>query len=307
MIEPALIVVRLAQYLGAMILMGSSLFFLCSKAETGFAGLGARRRRLLLAAAAVLAISAPAAILLQSVLFTGSFAEGLKPENLGAVATGMALGKAALVRAVAAVAALYVLLVARSGSSSWSVTAALGLVATVSLAWMGHGAAGEGTTGSIQLVADVLHLLAAALWMGALFGFSQLLLLRPSTPDGFQALHAALKGFSGVGSVLVTVLLLTGLVNGWVLIGPDRLEALWGSAYGRLLSLKLLLFTGMLALAWTNRVRLTPGLGRSMPDGEGVGSALTALRRSVTLETALGCAVVALVAWLGTLAPPAVL
>ncbi len=245
------------------------------------------------------------AIVLQSALFTGSLAEGLKMENLGAVATGMALGKAALVRAGAAGAAFVLLLLLSPGPLSWIGTAALGLVATVGLAWMGHGAAGEGPTGWIQLTADILHLIAAAVWIGALLGLLKLLVVRPQTEAAADTARSALERFSGIGSAIVAVLLLTGVINGWVLIGPDRLDSLWTSPYGRLLLLKVLLFGGMLVLAASNRFRLTPGLGKALHSGEETGAALGALRRSIALELALGIAILALVAWLGVLAPPA--
>ena len=37
-----------------------------------------------------------------------------------------------------------------------------------SLAWAGHGAATPGAAGDLHLAADVLHLLAAGLWLGTL-------------------------------------------------------------------------------------------------------------------------------------------
>src|SRR3546814_15811165 len=37
-----------------------------------------------------------------------------------------------------------------------------------SLAWSGHGAATEGGAGMVHLGADILHLLAAGAWVGAL-------------------------------------------------------------------------------------------------------------------------------------------
>ena len=113
-----------------------------------------------------------------------------------------------------------------------------------------------------------------------------------------------MRRFSGVGSVLVAVLVVTGLVNSWILIGPSRLESLWTSPYGRILSLKLVLFVAMLGFAAANRFRLAPAFGRALaqvtPHAE-----MLLLRRSIMLETLLGFAVLFLVAWFGTLAPPA--
>jgi len=306
-LEPAVVVLRLAQYLGAMVLMGSSLFFVYalpgrgdgSAAEAPWAS------RLLACAGTLLAATALLSILGQASILSGSFSEGLKPETLSAVATGMDLGKAATIRAAAAGLAVLLILVLKPSRTTWIVAATLGAIATASLAWMGHGAATEGVGASLHLVSDILHAWAAAVWIGALVAF--LLLLRTPTPPpaATGALHRALHGFSGVGTAVVAVLLATGAINGWFLVGLDHLNGLWTTAYGRLLSLKLVLFVVMLGLAAANRFQLTPALGRGLGTQDSEGAALAHLRRSVILETALGFGVLALVAWFGTLAPPA--
>ena len=108
-----------------------------------------------------------------------------------------------------------------------------------------------------------------------------------------------------MGTLLVAVLVASGLVNSWFLVEPDRITSLWTTSYGRLLSLKLLLFMAMLGLAAANRFRLTPALARGLNEPSRQGEALADLRRSIALETAAALGVVALVAWFGTLAPPA--
>ncbi len=307
MLEPAVVVLRLAQYLGAMVLMGSSLFFVYalpgrgdgSAAEAPWAS------RLLACAGTLLAATALLSILGQASILSGSFSEGLKPETLSAVATGMDLGKAAIIRAAAAGLAVLLILVLKPSRTTWIVAATLGAIATASLAWMGHGAATEGVGASLHLVSDILHAWAAAVWIGALVAFLLLLRTPTLTPAATGALHRALHGFSGVGTAVVAVLLATGAINGWFLVGLDHLNGLWTTAYGRLLSLKLVLFVVMLGLAAANRFQLTPALGRGLGAQDSEGAALDHLRRSVILETALGFGVLALVAWFGTLAPPA--
>lgn len=306
MLEPAVIVLRLAQYLGAMVLMGSSLFFVYalpgrgdgSAAEAPWAS------RLLACAGTLLAATALLSILGQASILSGSFSEGLKPETLSAVATGMDLGKAAIIRAAAAGLAVLLILVLKPSRTTWIVAATLGAIATASLAWMGHGAATEGVGASLHLVSDILHAWAAAVWIGALVAFLLLLRTPTPTPAATGALHRALHGFSGVGTAVVAVLLATGAINGWFLVGLDHLNGLWTTAYGRLLSLKLVLFVVMFGLAAANRFQLTPALGRGLGAQDSEGAALDHLRRSVILETALGFGVLALVAWFGTLAPP---
>ena len=98
---------------------------------------------------------------------------------------------------------------------------------------------------------------------------------------------------------MVTLLVASGVVNGWFLVGPDNLTDLVSTPYGRLLLVKLGAFAGMLLLATINRYRLTPAL-KARPDVLSV----TSLRRAIGLEATLGFTVLALVAWFGTLEPP---
>lgn len=309
MLEPAVVVLRLMQYAGAMILMGSSLFFLYALPRTTVAAEppAPSARRLIATAAALLALGGAVGLLAQTSVMAGSVAEGLKRESLEAVITGTALGKAGVVRVLAAVLALVLVLALRPGRLSWRLSAFLGAVTTASFAWSGHAAASEGAGKAVHLAADVAHGWAAAAWVGALAAF--FLWLRPQAVVARSAaeLHGALHGFAGVGTALVAVLIATGLINSWFLVGPGRIEGLVTTPYGRLLSLKILLFVAMLGLAAVNRFRLTPRLGRVLAMPEGQAAPLAALRRSVAIETAVGIGVLALVAWFGTLAPPSAL
>jgi copper resistance protein D len=305
-LEPAVVILRLIQYAGAMVLMGSSLFFVYALPKTG-AGSAAETswaRKLVGAGGALLAVAALLSVPGQAIVLTESVTEGLKVETLSAVVTGMDLGKAAVGRAGLAALAVILVLTLKPSRASWAITAALGALATASFAWMGHGAATEGPGGPVHLVSDILHGWAAAAWIGALLAFLLLLRTRTPTLDATAALHRALHGFSGVGTVLVAVLVATGVINGWFLVGLDHLNGLWTTPYGRLLSLKLILFVAMLGFAAANRFQLTPALGRSLGSRDGEQAALAALRRSVVIETAIGLAVLALVAWFGALAPP---
>lgn len=287
-IEAAIVAARLLQYAGASVLFGSSLLLLAAlPAESARSW----PRPLLAWAAALLALASVAAIAAQASLFAGSWRDGLTGEALGAVVSSMDFGKAAVVRAGAAVLALVLLTVLRRGA--WLAVAAMGAVAAVSLAWMGHAAASESTA---HLVADAVHALAAAGWVGALVALLAMAGERSSASRA--ALHRALLKFSAIGPALVATIVLTGLVNAWVLVGPDNLGGLPSTPYGRALIIKLVLFAAMLALAAANRFRFTALAA-------GAGSSLRPLRRSLALETGAGLAVLATVAWLGTQVPPA--
>jgi putative copper resistance protein D len=305
-LEPAVIVLRLGQYIGAMILFGSSLFALYALPRTGPSETRALRwlRPLLACSAASLLITCLVGLLAQTSVLAGSLSEALKLSSLWAVVTTMGFGRSAVVRAVVASLALLLLLLRRPDRKSLVTCASLGGLVCGSLAWMGHGASSEGTGGPLHLGADIFHALAAGGWIGALAGFLFLLKRRPDDDAELDHIrNKALRGFSGIGSALVAVLVVSGLVNSWFLVGPTRLSGLWTTPYGRLLSLKLMFFFGMLGLAAVNRFRLTPALGAALGRDGAQSAPLAELRRSLIIESSLAFAVLALVAWFGMMAP----
>jgi putative copper resistance protein D len=174
-----------------------------------------------------------------------------------------------------------------------------GGVALVTLAWTGHGVMHEGSLGLWHLLSDSAHLLAAAGWVGALVAFG--LMLRSTSEQAVPVLAHALAGFERVGAVFVAVLIGTGVANYLFVVGPN-LDGITGGVYAILLCLKLGLFGLMLGLAALNRSHLTPLLQRSLAAGDHR-AAREALRRSITLEFGAVVLILALVAWLGTLAP----
>lgn len=192
------------------------------------------------------------------------------------------------------------------GRARLTVIAVMSSASLASLAWNGHGASGEGTAGTILLGADLIHLLAAGTWIGALAAFALTFGWRKSTlsVDERQIAHRALDRFALVGTIVVVLLVATGIINGWMLVGPANIWTLPMSLYGQLLLAKLVLFAAMLGLAALNRFRLTPALARTFK-GKDAAPSVRALRRSLTVEAGAGAAILGLVAWLGTLAPPA--
>lgn len=227
-------------------------------------------------------------------------------EAVGMLLTGSALAAAWKARMAALALAVLAAAVA-AGRGAWlGVVTVAASVALSTLAWTGHGAMGEGAPGWVHLVADLLHLLASGVWVGALLGLV-LLVTRPAARVDAAHLtltHRALHGFGLVGTVVVGAIVVTGLVNSWMLVGPGNVAELGSTLYGRLLVAKLVLFGAMLGLASLNRFRLTPTFERSIAAADHA-RALGALRTSLAVETACAALVLALVAWLGTLEPPA--
>lgn len=188
-----------------------------------------------------------------------------------------------------------VLLLAIAGWTMRRGIPAMAGLALATLAWSGHAAATEGMAGTFHRVSDIVHLLAASAWIGAL---AMLLGMLAGEVRICEA-RAALTAFSSAGTAIVALIVATGLVNGWMILGPAGVPTLPHTPYGRLLIAKLLLFGVMLAMAALNRWRLTPRLTADdhIPN---------ALRLSIGIEAGAGVLILALVAWLGALDPSAI-
>lgn len=173
----------------------------------------------------------------------------------------------------------------------------LGASVLVSQVWAGHATAAPLT----HIVADALHLLAAALWVGCLPPLLAVLTRARTGDAAWRRLAAmAARGFTALGACAVGVLAVTGFINGRMMVGT--LQELATTNYGRLLAAKIVLFATMIVLAAINRFRLTPQLEPGNPQA---GIAACRLWPSVAAEIAFGACVFAIVGALGGSAPPA--
>ena len=177
---------------------------------------------------------------------------------------------------------------------------ALGFVAAI--AWTGHAGSTVGEIGSLHLTADVLHLLAAATWIGGLMSLALMLATarRDRSPAWASLAREVAQRFSTLGVISVGALLLTGIINAWILVGS--LNALIVSEYGRLLMLKIGFFGVMVAFAGVNRLWLVPQLAMASESHAQV-DGLRQLTRNSIVEIALGFTIFAIVGALGTLHP----
>ena len=304
--ETALVIVRALVYADLLTLFGLTLFGLygLGTAEEAIEAVGLRFRT------GVLAILGLAASLLHIISMAAAMtgAESLADTRAAVVSLVVAdgIGPAWLLRMGA-----LVLVVLAALAPPFRPRLTLGLIAGCSavalatLAWAGHGAMSSGAAGWLHLVADILHLLAAGGWIGALLALLILLFDRPTAIDRARIvrLEAALRDFSSTGTILVGTILVTGIVNVGSVVGWGHVAALPQSAYGRLLIAKVGLFLLMLGLASANRFWLSPALGRARHETE-VRAALQSLRFSLAFEMTGALLVLMLVAALGTLAPP---
>lgn len=282
--------IRFALYADLMVLFGLPLFALY--APGGRENVGVRRQ-----VSSALALAGIVLSLLSIAMMTASMAgvplAQVDPGAVRMMITDTPMGQAWAYRLVS-LGALLALAFFRPRSMVGA--AMLGGIALASLAWTGHGAAGEGNAGWVELVADVAHLLAAAAWIGALVGLAAMVFGKGDA----QTAYAALDQFSRTGGIIVAIVVASGLVNSAYLVGVHYIVDLPATAYGQLLIVKLVLFAGMLGLAALNRFRLTPALGRAV----GEPPSFVALRLSLAFEAGAATAILALVAWLGTLEPP---
>lgn len=300
------VAVRFALYLDLALLCGVPLFLLYSfrrEWEEGEPSLGFGAWPAAAAGAGVLLAVLSLALLAQSMSGAESLM-ALRLPILAMVVGGTDAGLAGAIRISALLLALWCILRMRHRrvAGLWTV-AGCAFVALASLAWGGHGAMDDGVRGYVHLWADVVHLLAAAGWVGALAVFAKMSWSSAGAPDSqLRLLSQGLAGFAGLGTVIVAALTLTGAANYGFIVGPT-VNGLLSSPYGLLLLGKLGLFAMMLGLAAANRFRLVPRLETAIAAGS-PGSALALLRRSVALEAGAATAILLLVAWLGTLGPP---
>src|SRR3546814_19472144 len=95
---------------------------------------------------------------------------------------------------------------------------------------------------SSDLAGDILHLLAGSAWIGALAAFILMLSRRSPIFEQLDTAHRALAGFATAGTVIVGLVVVTGIVNSYALIGPQNISGLFHSASGQLLFIKLVIF-----------------------------------------------------------------
>jgi len=297
------IALRFGLYVSMAALFGVAVFGLYALRLTVKFAYFDRQYTILTAAAAILSlILSIASMLVMAKAMSGaeSYSE-LSIHILGMVITGTDMGLAWALRIVALLAC--VIIVAASGARfHYGWLAAFSALALATLAWSGHAAMNEGVRGMVHLVSDIAHLFAAGAWVGALFSFVMLALMKPRLyPDATEVLSKASNGFARFGTVIVATLMTTGIANYLLIVGPS-ISGLFTTQYGMLLSIKLALFIGMLALATANRFFLGPRVELALQAGNQL-KAVSLLRRSMLTETALVVLVIACVAWLGVLAP----
>lgn len=131
----------------------------------------------------------------------------------------------------------------------------LGMALGVTIALTGH-AADHGDF-TIHVLMDSIHVMAAGLWVGGLFGLAIVLRgdLKAMSPDiQVRIVHR----FSALAGTVLLAVIIGGAFNAYISL--PNISALWSTAYGNFLSLKMLAVSLLVAFGAVNRYVVLPRL-----------------------------------------------
>jgi copper transport protein len=152
---------------------------------------------------------------------------------------------------------------------------------------------------------DVVHVLAASVWVG---GIACLLLALPAATrelhgsDRSRLLLATLARFSPLALGAVVAIAITGVVQAY--IDVRTLHGLLHSTYGALILVKVALLLMLISLGWINRERVLPALRRLAESAHTPGRAGILARRTMRGELVLMLGVFGVTAALISYTPP---
>ena len=179
------------------------------------------------------------------------------------------------------------------GLTAISLGLGVGLLATLSLT--SHAAATVGIRAP-AVANDLLHVMAASVWVGGLAGLLLLAGTAMATlagPQRRRVLAAVVARFSVLAGLSVAALVVTGVYSAWAQV--TIVEAL-ASPYGVALRAKIALVIGLLLLAAANLLWVRPRLAAD-------DSAAQWLRRLVAAEVVVAVLIVLVVGFLTALEP----
>jgi putative copper resistance protein D len=278
----ALVLIRWLHFVAVFVLFGAAFFWFYTPGP-----LPRTRRatgRLLSVAAVAAALAGLGWIAAIIATMAGGWASLGDADALSAFLFATPFGGPAAFRLILLAAALVAVFAPMGEAARLRAYAVTGALLLVDQAWLGHAAEGGAPTIAVYAV----HVLAGAAWLGGLPPL--LFALREADAADRRAI---LEAFSDMGLIAVAALVCGGLGSA-LFHGALRPEALLHSEYGHVLTAKAGLVAFMLVCAAYNRFVAMPRDA----------AAPAALRRSATLEIALGLLVLAAAAVLGVTPPP---
>lgn len=200
------------------------------------------------------------------------------------------LGVAALVSAIGLGGVAVGISSARRADGRGRVGAAFGLVALAGFAVEGHTRSQRPLT--LMVAFDLVHLVAAALWLGGIAGLVLAFRMRREPAE----LAGVVARFSR--AAVWSVLAVSAAGVGMAVIVLPSVDALTSTGYGASLLVKVGLVAVVAALGGYNQRRLVPAIAGEQPEG-----ARRRLARIVRVELAILLAVLAVTAVLVTRSP----
>lgn len=243
------------------------------------------RPRLLLTSLVVLLLSYVAGFILTTALLEGSIGAALNGDALRST-LDTPFGTSMEIRALVTFIAFGPALLLRSGPSlapgARFALATVFVALAASLSTTGHAVTTEPTW--LRMPLDMIHVVAASIWLG---GLLQLASLAPYAATWIDSIVR----FSRLAFGSVVVILVTGTYATYAELGASPGE-LVDSTYGRLVLAKLALYLGTMPLAWNNMSAFVPQVRRRPEDAPRM------LRQYVWRELAFVIVVIALTVWL---------
>ncbi len=186
----------------------------------------------------------------------------------------------------------------------WSLNAATpaAILGTISLS--SH-ATGSTLWPLLSIVADWLHLLANAAWIGGLVTLTFTLPVALGPLGGAErraALVVALRRFSVLGVAAVAMMAVTGIYSGLLYVRqPTDLS---NTSYGQTLIFKALLIIPLLLIAFYHHISVTHGRMAMLAQRLGIPERVMSLSTSVFVESVVGVGVILVAAVLTATPPP---
>lgn len=308
-------VIKFAALLGTAVVVGGALFMLAvarpalkalsaDGAARAYRAFSSRWFRLALIGVVLLTLAGAAELIVQARPLGGATAVGVVLRTTWG--ERWLWRQAALLLLAGALAAWWRTDVRHGGGWGWPPGLALlaGAAYLVLTSATSHAAAlPDGSAWAILF--DVVHLGAATVWVGGLLCLVDLLRWGGRAvpePERAAVQATAVRRFSLMAATSVVLLLATGLLN--ALVHVASWSALGQTAYGRVLTAKLLLTAPLLAVAGANAFLLRPRFVRAAIQGEAASALRRRLTRLVAVEAAVAVAVL-LVVGLLVQEPPA--
>jgi copper transport protein len=291
---------RAFSFVGLLVLIGATVFrvlVLRSAREVDVALRGRMEHR-----AAILGLAASLLVILSGVarVFLMSEMMSAMPEMHAMSATEMAMhtrwGFALQLELGAVLVALASFALAlRRVRGAWFVATIVAILLAVTPALAGHAAASPRFT-SLMIATDFLHVLGGASWLGSLLVVMVVGVPLCLTCEGvvrWSSISSLVNSFSRIALASATLVVVSGVIASWVHL--ETLSALWQTAYGQVLLVKLFFVAIALTIGAYNFRRVQPMLSNE------VGSAR--LRRSAVIELSAGFLILLVTGFLTGISP----